>query len=48
MFKFQTPMLNDEVRRAMTDKQTNKQTNKETNKQTNKHNAELQRTAPDT
>ena len=26
MLKFQTPMLNDEVLRAMTDKQTHKQT----------------------
>ena len=34
MLKFQTPMLNDEVCRAMTDKQTNKQTHKHTNKHT--------------
>ena len=30
MLKFQTPMLNDEVCRAMTDKQTNTQTNTQT------------------
>ena len=37
MPKFQPPMLNYEVCRAMTDKHTHKQTNKQTNKHTNKH-----------
>ena len=36
MLKFQTPMSNDEVCRAMADKQ-NKQTNKHTHTHTQKH-----------
>ena len=36
MSKFQSPMLNNGVCRATTDKQTHKQTHKHTNKHTNK------------